>query len=60
MEKSGIVLIKEFFGDVRPVTMDEMKALTAPERAELADAIAKQLGFERVEENAKVLYRKAS
>lgn len=46
MGKSGVILIKEFFStEKRPVGMDELKALTAAERGELADAIAAQQGL---------------
>ena len=58
-EKSGIVLIKEFFGTgdgARPVGMDEMKALSSEERAELADAIAAQKGLTKKTEGGRTVY----
>lgn len=45
--KSGVQVIKEFFGGSRPVTMDEMKNLTAEERRELADGAAVELGLKK-------------
>lgn len=36
---SNVKLIREFFGNVRPVTMDEMKALTIQDRDELGSLI---------------------
>ncbi len=55
--KSSIQLIREFFGiDKRPVSMDEMKALTKADRSELGDAIALQQGLVRKEEGGQVQY----
>lgn len=50
--KTGIQLIRDYFGDVRPVGMDEMKKLTKEDRAELAGAIAAQQGLRPVTDPA--------
>lgn len=50
--KTGIQLIRDYFGDVRAVGMDEMKNLTKEDRAELASAIAAQLGLRPVTDPA--------
>ena len=41
---SRLALLKEFFGDVRPIEMDEIKALGMPGIRELTAAIAEQTG----------------
>ena len=45
MTYSGLTLIKDYFGGVRPVTTDELKTLSMQERQELAGAIAKAKGL---------------
>lgn len=40
---SNVVLIREFFGDVRPVSMQEIKDLTPADREELGNAIRETL-----------------
>lgn len=44
--KTRVQAIRDFFGDVRPVTMDELKALTKQDRAELIEGIQQQTGWE--------------
>lgn len=41
----SVILIKNFFGDVRKVALTELKALSRESRDELAQAIAKQSGL---------------
>lgn len=47
---TNVVAIKKYFGDTllhnRPVTMQELKALTAEDRKELGTLAAKELGVE--------------
>ena len=38
---SWVMVLKTYFGDVRPVTFAELKELTAEDRAELLDGIRK-------------------
>ena len=58
MQKTGVILIKEFFSTPeRPVTMDELKKCTSEDRRELADAIAKQQNLSRVDGAAGPVYQ---
>ena len=47
---TNVAAIKKYFGDTephnRPVTMQELKALTAEDRKELGAMCAKELGVE--------------
>ena len=46
LQKSALGLIREYFGgNSRPVSMDELRALTAEDRRELAEAIGVQEGL---------------
>jgi hypothetical protein len=58
--KTGIQLIKEFFGDVRAVGLDELKALPKADRKELAELIAQQQGLVPVENGGQVVYNVAA
>lgn len=58
--KSVIQMVKDFFGDVQPLGLDELKRLSSNERQELADAIATQQGMVKVDSAGKVEYRKAA
>ncbi len=55
-QRSGVVLLKEYFGDVRPVDMAELKALGTAERQQLADETAASLGLKRVATAGGVVY----
>jgi len=58
MEKSGVALLKEFFTHP-PLTIDELKTLSVSVRQELADAVAVELKYNRVEKDGKIVYVKA-
>lgn len=58
--KTCVDLIKDFFGTDRPVSIDELKALSAAERRELADSIAEQLGLRGEELGASFVYSTAA
>lgn len=44
MSISNLGAIKKYFGTDRPVTLQELKALTPEERAELGAGAARELG----------------
>jgi hypothetical protein len=49
-EKSGVQLIREFFGEGgRPVTLDEMRNLASEDRKDLAEAVAAQRGLHAIQ-----------
>lgn len=45
--KTNMQALKDFFGERRPLSMQELKALTKEERAELSDLIFAETGWER-------------
>ncbi len=43
--KTSVQLLQEFFGGERKLSLPEMKALPTKDRLELAELVAKELGY---------------
>lgn len=57
---SAIEVLKKFFADSRPLSIQELRTLTSNERAELAELAAEQLGLARVEQEGRIGYHAAA
>lgn len=57
MEKTGVQILQEYFGDTRKLDMAELKALSLEARQELADLAATAMGYTRVvKPDGKIVY----
>lgn len=58
VEKSGVALLQEYFGDVKRLDMAELKALSLEARNELAELAAAALGYTKKDKDGKTVYVK--